>query len=798
MLIYRKRYVTRKNFKSYVEIYFSRSRSALDSRITDDLDELIEGTDFDDFIEKFRTLTDSEINKLMLLIFDFDKSINILGTMSDKIKLVLVCGYYLDKMDGGEVSTFRIHPKSAALYYADVYLTPGRQVGWLADLAEKTMLDIHAFYEGQAIEETRTIFGILPGEGEDPDRAAKVQLAGIIKSMVESASDQSILGASDQATLKEAVNWDQVARFSGGFEADMSALLETLVSYLVTLLRDEDNSLVIIEAMSPLDRMDLSRKILSVLPATKKGRKYLAEVLNVDTSNGYSNLTTEQKILARSPVHPDQFQGILKAFRFTKSTWDIVPVASEGFWGPLQNNHSGIVALLTQKANAGNNVLETYGRYAQVGVAAMLLAYEQHESELGPKNARVAQWLDNLLNEGVDWPEPDHKPAGATAKSIAMVTSLLALMQLSNELKTLSESPSITEQNLLNLAKSVNDIISAGAGIADAFLPRGNSKALARLTGRLTLWVMVAFCTIDFASGLSNASKADQNEAFWVHVATSTVAGVNAASVLFGSLRIIPFPSAFVIGLIGTGLAIGVGVWLDHIEIKVTANLLKNTHFGKNSSNDRIISAVGFQIKVLKYDKGKGEKVPKGEGFEDLCYAMVDINKEDKDKEDYARQIAILLGAMGAFGFDWMKALFIGEDRAKIQTTRKLPDYKPKSDGLDKTLLPAGSFIDIFDATHERGSNAITLEIDDDIRLPLKLTQSVVNNITDPLIAAAKNILLQKNAIRAINLNELLIPERVEVVLTLPTPAWRATRLERTTGRDVDIPRARVIVRDKL
>lgn len=700
-------------------------------------------------------------------------------------KFFAVYYYFYAALEGGmNDSNVRFHgmsPTRAALIDAYVYMQKGNPEVWLADLAEQVLLDIHAFGEGVTVPAYRTHIGVLPDLPGDPDRAAKVQLASTIKSMVES------VGSSDQATLKSAVRWWRV-KYYAEFKEDLQNLLEALVDQLIAQVNgSEDEPFDRIDAMSPLQRMQLSRTMLTVLPTTERGRKHLVEVMNVDASpSGADSLNAKQKRLARSPVHPDQVEKMLKAFRFN-SSWHLVPVASADFWEPLQNDPVSIGRLLAQSASVGDTALKLYGAFGAAAASAMQLSQIEHPLLAVAPGARTKIRL--MFTRGVDWPELDSAPSGAPAKSVAVLESLFALVGIIEQLYNLAaSSSSATEQELFNLVQSVNGVILSGASTVEVFRAVGEDIVRPTFTTRFLLVVTVTLCVVDVCFSLWNVYRADKTEKL-VHAATAVAAGLTGLSIFFGALRTTPHPAAFAVGLLGMALTSGAGYWLANIRLQDKADLLRHTYFGADSLFKRRVWTA--QVASLKGG---------GEGFEDLRYAML-----DGVREDFARQIAILLGAMGAFGFDWSENFFIGENRVELQTTRKKPGYTKKSwfhnEDLDKTLLPEDSSMDIYDATHERdapGNNASILSASPaDARLPLWLTRGT-SGIPGPLTQAAAQVLRQEDSVDKVSLGGLMLPERVEVVLNLETPAWPPTMRERGTDTDTAIPRASVIIRDKL
>lgn len=699
-------------------------------------------------------------------------------------RFVVALNFFLKKLQDGSLTDSNVirgwaHLRAARID-AYVYVDFGNPEAWIADLAERTLSDIHLFHAGQKIESHHTVFGRLKGLKEDPQRAASAQLATIIESMVE-AADQG----SDRDKLKDAVRWNEVEQLAGRL-GELTALLDALVGQLVSQMDgNEDEPFDRVGEMNPLSRAELGRQMLSVLPTTESGRKYLITVINIDTSD--ANLTDKEKRLARSPVHPDQVEGVLKAFQFNVSTWDVEPVeGGVGFWGPIPDTAS-IEDLVNKSTSAGKTALKIYGTYCSAAVAAMQLSQVQHQS-LGA-NPNVARRLKLLITRDVNWPKPAEQPVGAKTKSIAVVKGLFAAVTLFNKVEAVGNSSEVTNAELLALANAVNGLIGSAAGVGKAFSGSSKGTASAKLVSRMSLHVTISLSVVDIALSLKAAFDAERMERMMAHGAAAAAAGVTTTTALFASLRTVPHPATFVVGLVGMAMASGVGWWLADIELRRKAELLRHTRFGKDGL-----------LKRIAWTKDVSSSTSDGEGFEDLRYAM--LMSSGGGEEDYARQIAILLGAMGAFGLDWSEDFFIGEDRVEIQTTRKLRGYIKNSvfhnDDLDKTLLPAESTLDIYDATHGRGANATTLgDSAVDSRLPLLLTRPN-SQIAEPLRDAANQILNQEEWKESIALNGLNMSDRVEAVLTTQSPAWRASAQERAAGRDDEIPRARVIVRDKL
>lgn len=718
-----------------------------------------------------------------------------------KLRAEVANQYFTEKFaDGtlrlGAIDTRFLRADHAVGFFTYVYAVHRTPEAWLVSEAFEALQDVQAYHDGREIPDRVTyaapggFWARLRGEKADPERMAKAQLATVTLALVDAAPQ------ADKATLKASLQWSRLKGLAE-LQNELRELLDSIVGQLVFQFDGHagDEPFERIEGMDPLDQVELGQQLLAVLPTTEEGREYLIKLIAIDETAG--GMTAAQKRLIRSPAHPGQVRRVLAAFKFNSQTWEVEPVTSGDLWKKVPDPESNVEKILSASAKGSKTALKIYATYGATAASAMQLSQVKHPTlEAAPG---MVTKVKLLFTRDVSWPESESPPPGATAKRVAVVNVLASAVSLVLQWDKFRNSeiqpgaPPISGADMLAMANAVNSMLSANVAFGKAFEPDYYSKSGGKQTARFLSHVTVALSVVDYGLSLQDAWKAQTLEEAAAHGAKAGAAALTALSTMLGALRAVPHPAAFALGLAASLITWAAGRWLAQIKRDEAAALLGGTYFGKDSHPKRLKRINDTTVSLVE-----------GEGFEDLRFAMIE-RSPDGTREDFARQIAIVAGAAGMFTFTWDRSSLLS---VRISSGRKLEGFTELPSGsaaaLKDTLLPAGSELNLYDASHERAdsqSNFTVLSdrLDDvtiDGRLPLKLTRGFFDP-TREITEAARDILAQEAFLHA-SLGDLIRTELIEAEITTPAPAWPATSQERVSGADADIPNMRIILRDRL
>jgi hypothetical protein len=642
---------------------------------------------------------------------------------------------------------------------------------WFARLAFDALTDLNSFSEGRAIPARAVLHPNalqarqgeqvhwanrcqLPAVTGDVNRPAKVQLALTIFGLIDTMPSQKvdIEGAIDKALLNKTV----LPR------KELLYLFDAAAAQLIMQLNggghDDTHKQIVydrIAVLDPLLRMEFVQVAMTVLPTQSDGKKHMQQVFEAKSS-----------LLQTSPLHPSEILKVLNAFKIEKkpSGWVAVKSQEQKIWA----NNGAADAALNQISPSAQPFLDVYSQF--VVASAIYLQYSSTILSLG-NAARTNISPSFTFHQDMNFfLRRNFAIAESSSKIFSFILSGIALAEAS---QTISNKTTFQNTDLFDMMKSLNGMIGSTAAFSPANNPNGaitNAGRIARFTGVLT----IAFCLVDSHLAMQKNRHAQNFEQVFANIASASANVLSATSVLLGMTRAVPHPVAVVAGLLGIGLQLIVGWWEKSVKIDELKGILGNTYFSEKSLADRVKRVDKILAELMK-DKNQNMILT------DLPNTL--LTAEGKD--DLPRQIAAVLGAANVFQFDIkIGNIFLLE----ITTGRKVPLEEGKTYkalNLQRSLLPVGSVLELYDATQEQ-RNFQKLPIDEQRRRPTSL-------MTIPKLSNAARAVLRTEQLITIDvLAEIARPDVFEAVLTFPVPAWPHLFGAKPAG---EVPPAQVIVR---